>query len=212
MVARVGDVEVALQIERHARGTIQVSLRRRAAVAGVPGVAQVPPPGNGGDGAERVDLADAVVAVGGDVDVAGAISGKTHGSVDRPGRGRAVVGRHRHGVAAGRAGKHGLSAGRGVHGPNHSGVEVRDVEGARRADQPRFVLAHRRGQPLACRPGVVRHDPRVDRGGDLEGREMRRSGARGDRGPVLRHRCGQGLGAQRRRIDGVQLCLFGMDA
>src|ERR1019366_9345319 len=87
MVVLVGDVQVAGGINGDARGIVQLGAGGRAVVADVAGR---PIAGNGSDHPIR-DLADAVITIVGNVQVAGWVHGDAGGSVQLGADGRAVV-------------------------------------------------------------------------------------------------------------------------
>src|SRR5262249_4968092 len=96
-VERVRDEDVPIGIDGHAFGVIQLGRRGRSAVAAVAGRAGA---GDGEDVAGRLhDLADAIIAGVGDVDVAAAVHGHAVRAIQHGGRGGAAVA-----TAAGRAG------------------------------------------------------------------------------------------------------------
>ena len=66
----IGDVEVAPAVRRYASGRVELRLGRRAAVPAEPALFRA---GNGGDCPGGIDLADAVVAPIGDVEIARAV-------------------------------------------------------------------------------------------------------------------------------------------
>jgi hypothetical protein len=81
VVGGIGDIHIAGGVDRDTLGTLQLSLNRRAAIALVAG-----PSGsrNRGDYAGgRVDFADDVIALVGNVEVTRAVEGNVEGIVDR---------------------------------------------------------------------------------------------------------------------------------
>ena len=75
----VGDIEVSRAVHRHAEGVVQLRTGGLGAVAAEAWGAIAR---HGGDGAAGGDLADALVAVVGDIEVARAVHGSSGGLVD----------------------------------------------------------------------------------------------------------------------------------
>ena len=88
VVALIGDVQVARCVQRHAAGNVQLRRRSRAAV---PAVAAPPGSCHRGDHPRSVHLADAVGAIIGDVQVAGAVQRHADGVGQSRRNGRAAI-------------------------------------------------------------------------------------------------------------------------
>ena len=80
MVCEIGDVEVACAIHHHASGLVQLGLDRRAAV---PAESPLSRARNGGDRPRGIDLANAVVVLIGDVEVARPVHRHASGQEER---------------------------------------------------------------------------------------------------------------------------------
>src|SRR5882672_3019645 len=85
----VGDIDVARRVDRDAVGLVEAGLRRRAAVAGIAGLARA---GASGDvSGARLDPPDPVVERVGEVEIAARVEADIEGPVQLGSRGRATV-------------------------------------------------------------------------------------------------------------------------
>jgi len=129
-VLRVGNIQIAVEVDEDARRALQFSLVGGGAVAGVAPVAVA---GHGRDqAAGRIDTADRIVVRIGDEEVAGRIHEDALGKVELRGRGRAAV----TGVTPGAVPGNGRDcAGGGADLADHAVSSVRDVQVAPGIDE-----------------------------------------------------------------------------